>query len=101
MHIVETIDRTELPSAAQAAPMQLIETDGLRALLLSLAAGQSVGPCEMPTTVLYYVIKGQGYLRVGDEQTDIRDGSLAMVPSGAVRCVSAAEPMRVLIVQVL
>ena len=101
MQIVETEERMKLPGAAQAAPMSLIETDRLRALLLNLAAGQSVGPCEMPTTVLYYVIKGQGHLRVGDEQTSVRDGSLAVVPAGAVRSVSAAEPMRVLAVQVL
>ena len=101
MEIIETEERMKVPSAAQAAPIPLIETDRLRALLLNLAAGQTVGPCEMPTTVLYYVIKGQGHLRVGDEQTGIRDGSLAVVPAGAVRSVSAAEPMRVLAVQVL
>ena len=101
MQIVETEERMKLPGAAQAARIPLIQTDRLRALLLDLAAGQSVAPCEMPTTVLYYVIKGQGHLRVGDEQTSVRDGSLAVVPAGAVRSISAAEPMRVLAVQVL
>lgn len=101
MQVVETEELVRLPGAAPAAPKPLVETDRVRALLLNLTVGESVGPCEMPTTVLYYVIRGQGHLRVGDEQTGIRDGSLAVVPAGVVRTVSADEPMRVLAVQVL
>ena len=101
MQIVETEERIQVPDAAQATATPLIETERLRALLLNLAAGQSVGPCEMATVVLYYVIKGQGHLRVGDEPTSVREGSLALVPAGAVRSVFADEPMRVLAVQVL
>jgi len=70
-------------------------------LLLNLAAGQAVAPCQMSVIVLYYVVEGQGYLRVEDERAELRTGSLAVVPAGATRSISADERMRVLAVQVL
>ena len=101
MQIVETEERMKLPGAAQAAPLPLIETDRLRALLLDLEAGQGVAPCQMSFTVLYYVVEGRGHLRVGDEQAELQRGSLAVVTAGAVRSISAVAPMRVLAVQAL
>ena len=79
----------------------LLNTDKVRALLLNLVGGQAVAPCQMSVTVLYYVVEGQGHLDVEDERAEMRAGSLAVVPAGAVRSISAAEPMRVLAVQVL
>jgi len=87
------------PGGASVAPTLLMDTDTVRALLLNLAAGQSVAPCQMPTTVLYYVIEGQGHLRVEGEQAELHTGSLVLVPAKAVRVISAAEPMRVLAIQ--
>lgn len=103
IRIIETRDAANnaLPGAAAATPTPLVNTTDVRVLLLNLAAGQSVAPCEMPTTVLYYVIEGQGRLRTGDEQAELKTGSLTVVPAGAVRAISAVEDMRVLAVQVL
>ena len=84
---------------ASVAPTPLIDTDTVRALLLNLAAGQAVAPCQMPTTVLYYVIEGKGHLRVEGEQAELQTGSLVLVPANSVRAISAAEPMRVLAIQ--
>lgn len=82
-------------------PTPLIDAGKVCALLLNLASGQSVGPCQMSVTVLYYVVEGQGHLRVDDEQAELQTGSLAVVPAGAVRAISAAGQMRVLAVQAL
>jgi len=101
IQIIETEELKNVSGGAGVASAPLIDADRVRALLLNLAAGGAVGPCEMPTTVLYYVIEGQGCLRVGDEQAELQTGSLALAPAGAVRAISAAEPMRVLAVQVL
>ena len=102
IHVVETRDLIAAsPDGAAVAPTPLVNAAGVHALLLNLAAGQSVGPCDMPITVLYYVIAGQGRVRVGDEQAELQAGSLTVVPAGAVRALSATEPMRVLAVQVL
>jgi len=101
IQIVETENLKNVPpSGASVTPMSLIDTDEVHALLLNLAAGQSVAPCRMPTTVLYYVIEGHGLLRMENEQTALQTGSLVVVPAGAVRAVSAAGQMRVLAVQV-
>ena len=100
LHIVETDEQRGFPSD-QVHVTPLVDTDEVRALLLHLDAGQSVAPCQMACAVLYYVIEGQGQLRVGDEQAGLRTGSLVVVPAGAVRDISATEPMRLLAAQIL
>ncbi|MBM4429877.1 MAG: cupin domain-containing protein [Chloroflexi bacterium] len=100
IQIVETTDlQNSLSAGVGLTP--LIDAGRVRALALDVAAGHGVAPCRMSLTVLYYVVEGQGHLRVGDEQAELRRGSLAVVPAGAVRSISAVAPMRVLAVQVL
>ena len=79
IHIIETKDVQALrPGGPGAVPTPLMDTDTVRALLLSLAAGQSVAPCQMFATVLYFVIAGKGHLRVEGEQAE-----LPVAPEGA------------------
>ena len=99
---VQIVETHVIDSAlAGALSTPLLNTDKLRALLLNLAGGQAVAPCQMSVTVLYYVVEGQGHLDVEDEQAELRAGSLAVVPAGATRSISADERMRVLAVQML
>jgi quercetin dioxygenase-like cupin family protein len=99
--ITEMKQLKDLPlSSAAIKPERLFETDGIAALLVNADAGQAIEPCLMSATVLYYVIEGSGSLNVEDEQSDLQTGSLALVPAGTIRSISAAEPMRVLAVQV-
>jgi len=99
--IVETKHLKDFPpSSAEIAPTRLLDADNIRAVLVNLAAGQAIAPCQMSATVLYYVIEGQGSLRVGDEEVRLQAGSLALAPAGAVRTIAADEPIRVLGVQV-
>ena len=101
IQIVETKDlKALLPDGVGVTPTPLIDDSKVCALLVNLAAGQSVGPCQMSATVLYYVVEGQGHLRVEDEQAELQTGSLAIVPAGAVRAISAAGQMRILAVQI-
>jgi len=102
IQIVETKDLKDfVADGVGITPMPLIDAAKACALLLNLAAGQSVGPCQMSATVLYYVVEGQGRLRVDDEQAELQTGSLVVVPAGAVRVISAAGQMRILAVQIL
>ena len=87
-------------AAGGSRMIPLAEAGHGRALLLNLDAGGSVAPCQMSATVLYFGIAGRGHLHVGDEQAELRDGSLAVVPAGAVRQIMADERMRVLAVQI-
>ena len=89
------------PASEAIAPTRLLGADNILAVLVNLAAGQAIAPCRMSATVLYYIIEGHATLRVGDEEARLETGSLALVPAGAVRTIAAAEPTRVLGVQVL
>jgi len=99
LQIVET-DGLKAFSPDGVRPTRLLDTDKVHVLLLNLEAGQSVAPCEMSVAVLYYVIEGQGAIRVMDEQGRLQTGSLVIVPAGAVRSISADTRMRVLAMQV-
>ena len=99
IHVVETKNLKDFSlDGARSTP--LLDADNVRALLLNLEAGQSVASCQMSVTVLYYVVEGQGHLRVGDEQSGLQAGSLVVVPAEAERSIAADERMRVLAVQV-
>ena len=99
IHLVETSDLKDFSSDGVRSTM-LLDGGKVRALLLNLEAGQAVVPCQMSVTVLYYVIEGQGVIRVAEEQTGLKTGSLTVVPAGEVRQISAVERMRVLAVQI-
>jgi len=101
MPVVETKDmRSFPPTSGEIAPQRLLATDNLAALLVNVDAGQTIEPCRMSATVLYYVIEGNGNLHVEEKKTELQTGLLVLVPPGTVRTISAVEPMRVLTVQV-
>ena len=99
IQLIQTDSFRETRSAG-LLPTPLLDAGKARALLLELAAGQSVAPCQMPFLVLYYFIEGRGQLRVGEEQTAFQPGSLVAVEAEAVRSIAADHPTRVLAVQV-
>ena len=80
---------------------KILATDQVESMFLHLDEGQKVPPCQMSAMVLYYVIEGQGSLILESEQAELRTGSLAVVPAGTTRSISAATPMRVLAIQLL
>lgn len=100
IQIIETNEIKEFsPDGIHSTP--LLDDNKQKTLLLNLDTGQVVGPCQMEVTVIYYVIEGQGQLRVGEEQTKLQTGSLVVVPAEEVRSITADKHMRVLAVQVL
>ncbi len=89
----------------QAAPTQeplmpVLDAGKARVLVLNLAAGQAVDPCEMPFLILYYFIEGQGTIRVGPEKKSYHPHTLTSVPAEATRRIAAERPTRVLMVQI-
>lgn len=97
---IDVVETNELPNVEPPAT-SLVDTNKVRALLVNLEAGKSLAPCQMTFPVLYYVIEGQGVLSVGEEQANLKTGSLVVVPAGAVRSLAAREHLRVLAVQAL
>ena len=94
------VDSMQKFSTDEVQPIVLHQSEGLVTLLLCLEAGQAVGPCVMTTRVLYLVLSGQGQLSVAGEQEQLTTSSLAVVPAGVVRTLSASERSRVLAIQV-
>ena len=97
---IDVVETSELKKVKEPAT-SLIGTDKVRALLVNLDAGQSLPPCQMSCPVLYFVIEGQGVIHVADEQSNLKTGSMVVVPAGAVRSLAAHEHLRVLAVQAL
>ena len=100
IHIIETNEIKEF-SPDGVRPKQLLDDNMVRTLLLNMEVNQAVASCQMEVPVLYYVIEGQGHLRVGDELAKLKTGSLVVVPAEEVRSIAADTRMRVLAVQVL
>jgi quercetin dioxygenase-like cupin family protein len=97
---IDVVETSELQNI-EAPATSLADTDKVHALLVNLETGKSLAPCQMAFPVLYYVIEGQGVLRVGEEQANLKTGSMAVVPAGLRRSLAAREHLRVLAVQLL
>lgn len=95
------VDSMQKFSPNEVQPILVHQSEGLVTLLLCLEAGQEVGPCVMTTRVLYLMLAGQGQVSVSGEQEQLTVNSLAVVPAGVVRSLSATERSRVLAIQVL
>lgn len=98
LHVVDTANLTSF-SSEKVLSSPLLDIGKVRVLSVNLEAGQTIPPCNMSATVLYYVIEGQGALRVVDEQVRVKTGSLVVVPPGTERSISAENRMRVLAMQ--
>jgi quercetin dioxygenase-like cupin family protein len=98
LHVVDTANLTSF-SSEKVLSSSLLDIGKVRVLSVNLEAGQTIPPCNMSATVLYYVIEGQGALRVVDEQVRVQTGSLVVVPPGTERSISAENRMRVLAMQ--
>ena len=89
----------------QTAPTQellkpVLDAGKARVLVLNLAAGQAVAPCQMPFLVLYYFIEGQGTIQVGPEKKAYYPHTLTSVPAEVTRRIAAEHPTQVLLVQI-
>jgi len=98
LRVVDTANLTGF-SSEKVLSSPLLDIGKVRVLSVNLEAGQTISPCQMSATVLYYVIEGQGALRVVDEQVRLQTGSLAVVPPDTIRSISADNRMRVLAMQ--
>ena len=72
----------------------------IKAQIMCLKAGQTIPPCKMNHDVLFYVIKGRGYIFVDDEKEELFEGTAVVVPKEAkTRSIKSDEDMIILGVQ--
>ena len=76
----------------------LVETDALFCDAYCLEPGQAqAGHRHAVGDKLYYVVAGQGRIRVGDETRDVVPGDLACAPAGEEHAVANPGPDRLVL----
>lgn len=78
---------------------ELCLSGSFKILLICLLPGQQVESCIMDTEVMFYLVEGEGELRLPGRRISLKEGSLAVVPGGVERQLAAWSPMVVLAVQ--
>jgi quercetin dioxygenase-like cupin family protein len=93
---------SKLVEYSENGPMKKVFYDkgNIKAQIMCLKAGQTIPPCKMNHDVLFYVIKGKGYIFVDDEKEELFEGTAVVVPKEAkTRSIKSDEDMIILGVQ--
>lgn len=69
-------------------PKNIIEDSSVRVVLGALQAGQMIPPHPEEKAV-YTFMEGQGTMSVNGEDLPVQQGTVLMVPSGAIRALKA------------
>ena len=69
-------------------PQFLLETAGLKVLVVGLEAGERI-PLHPAEAAMYHFLEGEGLITVGDEAFVIKPGVTVIAPAGSRRGVNA------------
>lgn len=69
-------------------PQNIIEDDTTRVVLGALKPGQMI-PMHPEEKAVYQFVEGQGVMTVNGEELEVKQGTVIMVPAGAVRGLKA------------
>ena len=61
---------------------------------LLLKPGDAIPPHQVPVDVFFYVIKGEGFITIDDEETPVRANDIVMCPPNTLISVRAGENSR-------
>ena len=78
---------------------ELIVTNSFKLLLICFEPGQSVPPCVMERSTVFYIIEGQGKVLVSDQENRVTAGSLIIIEPDLVRQIKADTHLVVLAMQ--
>jgi len=93
---------SKLVEYSENGPIKKVFYDegNIKAQIMCLKAGQTIPPCKMNHDVLFYVIKGRGYIFVDDGKEELFEGVTVVVPKEAkTRSIKSDEDMIILGVQ--
>lgn len=80
---------------------QLINEDSCEVVNLVLKEDDSISPHIKPVDVLFYVIKGTGYIEVGNERYQVQEGDVVYGPKYIPHAVYVMQgEMEVLMVKI-
>jgi quercetin dioxygenase-like cupin family protein len=94
-------DTTELAefSKTQRVKKDLCKTKMFNVVLVCLEKGQEIPPRPEPYDVCFYVIDGRGIFTIGDQQRELKSGSMVLALADVVRGIRSIERMSVLGIQ--
>lgn len=89
------LDLTGLIEYKEDSPNRILafENEQAKAVLLCFKSGQRVKPCVMDRDVLFFVVKGTGFIMENGETRVLQPCVLVMVPKGVERVIQALEDL--------
>jgi len=86
-------------SNIQRVKKDLCKTKIFNIVLVCLEAGQEISPRPEPYDVCFYVIDGRGIFTVGEEQMNLKSGSMVFAPANVARGMKSIKRLSVLGIQ--
>ena len=86
-------------SKIQRVKKDLCKTKMFNIVLVCLETGQEIPPRPEPYDVCFCVIEGQGIFTIGDEQSNLKSGSMVFAPANVARGIKSIKRLSVLGIQ--
>ena len=86
-------------SKTQRVKKDLCKTEMFNIVLVCLETGQEIPPRPEPYDVCFCVIEGQGIFTIGEEQTNLKSGSMVFAPANVARGIKSIKRLSVLGIQ--
>jgi quercetin dioxygenase-like cupin family protein len=84
MKIVKALEAPEAPNPHDASARALHNTQHVQVSVVTLKPGEALKRHVTPVDVLFYILEGEGFVEIGDEQeavsADMLIGSPARIP---------------------
>lgn len=86
-------------SNAQRVKKDIYRTKMFNVVLVCLETGQEIPPRPEPYDVCFYVIDGQGTFTVGDDEAELKAGSMVFAPADVARGIRSIRRLTILGIQ--
>lgn len=86
-------------SKTQRVKKDICKTKMFNTVLVCLETGQEIPPRPEPYDVCFYIIDGQGEFTIGDEQRNLKRGSMTFAPANVARGIKSIERLSILGIQ--
>ncbi len=98
---MQTYNLEELKEFAvsEFSKKELVVTDSFKLLLICFEPGQSVPPCVMERSTVFYIVEGRGMVSVSDEEHTVSAGSIMLIEPDLARQIKAETRLVVLAMQ--
>ncbi|NPV54747.1 MAG: cupin domain-containing protein [Firmicutes bacterium] len=97
--IYDILRNKEFVAGAHAKDV-LEDTSTHKVLTVTIDAGAQIPPCTMGSHTLFFVVEGEGTIRVGSDTRDIAPGQIVSIEPGIERNIKAETKMVVLAIQI-